>query len=146
MAAGVQNSYSSTEKLCGLIPINFHIVVLMQKSSVFYSAFISLIWLIPILVEIYNTLLFRRRSPDQESINPRLAAWARIRYSYCIQARAALYRFSVALQKWKFDSSKQIVLPVGASGPHGERSHLRITSLCCSDQIPIFSWLPDLSA
>ena len=68
----------------------------------------------PFLEEIYNTVLYRRRRQDQESINPRLAAWARIRYSYCIQARAALYRFSVALQKWKFDSSKQIVLPVGA--------------------------------
>ena len=45
MAAGVQNSYMSKEKLCGLIPRNIHNVVLMQKSI---PAFISLIWLIPI--------------------------------------------------------------------------------------------------
>ena len=91
----------------------------------------------PFLEEIYNTVLFGRPQ-DQESINPRLAAWARVRYSYFVFSRArcivrCIVRSFVAVyirssREWKFDSSKQIVLPVGAVGPCGERSHLGITS------------------
>ena len=44
--------------------------------SALHLTSIPLIWLIPILEEIYNTVLYRR-PPDQESINPRLAAWPR---------------------------------------------------------------------
>ena len=116
---------------------DFSLSLFLQMVSALHLTSIPLIWLIPILEEIYNTVLYRR-PPDQESINPRLAAWARVRYSYFVFSRArcivrCIVRSFVAVyirssREWKFDSSKQIVLPVGAVGPCGERSHLGITS------------------
>ena len=110
---------------------------LLQMVSALHLTSIPLIWLIPILEEIYNTLLYPRPL-DQESINPRLAAWPRLRYSYfvfsrarCIVRRIVCTFVAVYIpssRERKFDSSKQIVLPVGAVGPCGERSHLGITS------------------
>ena len=73
MTAGVQDNCGQIH--AGNVQLNFSLSLLQMVSALHLTS-IPLIWLIPILEEIYNTVLYPRPL-DQESINPRLAAWPR---------------------------------------------------------------------